>query len=416
MGKELTLIGDTNIPVPEHIAALYRDTPGNLIPLSDRLPSLGIRGKVFSISADGETIQLTKTDSDGEEVPVSTLPVVIIDYAKVKGRSYRKVQAFDSDNPTPPDCWSVDSVTPDPSSTDMQAAACAKCAWSAKNSRVNDLGKGTVACAQHRILAIVPTRRLDIGPLRLRIPQTSDYDGRSKDLEQKNRFAFQNYLNFIKVRNVPHTQTVETKIQFDPNVDYPKLTFSPTTYLDPAILERIREMAESDLVKEILGDTAVLPMRGAKPAEIPGPKPAPVDDGKAAAAAAAAAEAQRKQQEAAAALQRQQEEAAAKQAEKERKAAEKAAKQAEKDAAEAAQAAASAAAGDAKPKINGSGLGGDDDDDDEDGGTIAAAPQPPPKPPKNGAAAKPSTKPTEAAEVKAPAELNSLLAKWGDDD
>jgi hypothetical protein len=68
----------------------------------------------------------------------------------------------------------------------------------------------------HRNLAIVPkSRDLSTAPvLRLKIPQTSDFDGLNKEA-QPGMFAFTNYLNFLKSKQVPFTYSLTTKMRFD---------------------------------------------------------------------------------------------------------------------------------------------------------------------------------------------------------
>ena len=82
-------------------------------------------------------------------------------------------EAFDSDNPTPPDCASVGGVAPDSQSEDPQATMCAKCEhmkWGTGIGRDGSPSRGK-ACKQSKRLVIhVPGVEL---PCLLNLPPTS---------------------------------------------------------------------------------------------------------------------------------------------------------------------------------------------------------------------------------------------------
>lgn len=372
---ELTIPGgDNKLTIPAHIAARFRPEESNII-TGDRVPSLTIKGKVFTIQADGEVTPLMKRDDEGNEYPLANLPVVILDYAARLGRNYFE-GAYDPNEVKPPTCWSLDGITPEAEVPDdikdtQTSWKCATCPMAVKGSSVTDNGKAATACAQHRILAVVPIKRLDLPPMRLRIAQTSNYDGRSPDLKAKNLYAFSNYLDAIKARGIPHTQSVVTQLSFDPNAAYPKLLFRAQRYVDDTEIEKIDAILASGAVETILGRMSATLAKSAPaiaaPARAPAiaaPKaaaavvvPADDEDDEEAQIAAARAAIQAKKAAKAAedALLAQQAEAQAQQA-KARQAAAKAAAEAK---AKAEAEAASLAAADAAA------IGGDDDEDEE---------------------------------------------------
>jgi hypothetical protein len=209
---------------------------------------------VWSIAMKGESTPLFRTDPDGDQVPLATMQVVILDYAHERGRTYY-AGAYNADNVKPPVCWSNDGIVPDQSVAEKQHETCAGCPQSIKGSRTTDNGKATAACSQHRMLAIVPAQDLGFTPLRLKIPITSDWDGQSPDLQMQLLFAFSNYLKFLQARGVPHTASLVTKMKFDPNVTYPKILFSPSRWLTADEAARAKAAADSDIVKNLLHGT-----------------------------------------------------------------------------------------------------------------------------------------------------------------
>lgn len=98
----------------------------------------------------------------------------------------------------------------------------------AKGSKITDNNKSVRACSEHRMLALIPSSKLDFPFLRLKIAMTSDWDGQSPDHDAAGWYAWSNYLDVLRARMPSgcHTARVVTKMKFDPNVDYPKILFS----------------------------------------------------------------------------------------------------------------------------------------------------------------------------------------------
>ena len=273
MANELTIPGgDNKVALPAHILARFKPEESNII-AGDRGATLSIKGKVFTISADGETTQLMRTDDEGNEFPLATLPVIVLDYGAKMGRSYYE-NDFDPNEIKEPVCYSLDSVAPEDDSEKKQSDKCATCPMAVKGSKVSDKGKPLTACSQHRILAVIPVKRMDLPPLRLRIAQTSNYDGRSPELKAKGLLAFQNYLDYVRARGIPHTQSVVTQLSFDPSQAYPKLLFKASRYTNEDELAKIDLILETGKVEAILGKHGADVVKKAGPAgpALPAPK------------------------------------------------------------------------------------------------------------------------------------------------
>jgi hypothetical protein len=248
---------------------LPTDLPSNLVSRAS-LNTLGFRGKVFEINANGEKHKLIKRDSEGDEVPLTILRGIFIGYNPERGRSFYP-GAFDPDNQAPPLCWSNDGKKPDASIPEFvedskgkkikarQSATCSGCPKAAKGSRISDNGKATVACGSQRLLALVPLHRnlgdLPIVPLRLKISVTSDWDKTNKEANALNWFAWQNYVDHLKAQGIMHSWEVITKIKFDNQVDYPKMLFHAERFITEAEWGEIQSLIGDDVVTPLINQT-----------------------------------------------------------------------------------------------------------------------------------------------------------------
>ena len=218
--------------LPAHVKAAQDAGTSNIVTRS-QVNSLTFPGKVWTVNIDGCKRPLMRTNADGEEELIQAFDAVVIAYNENRGRAYYGGQAYDPNQENAPDCWSNDSILAARTSPARQSEKCNVCPQAIKGSRQTDQGKPAAACAVHRNLAVIP-RSKDLGAaplLRLKIPQTSDFDGLNKEAQAKGMFAFTNYLNFLKSKGVPFTYSLTTRIRFDNTKSYPKLWFSPGRWL-----------------------------------------------------------------------------------------------------------------------------------------------------------------------------------------
>lgn len=244
MANELVLAGG-KFNRPAHLT-VFSEEPSNLKVMSSRVPTMSIQGKVFAIQADGKEMRLVK-EVDGDTIALPSVPVVILGFNAARGRAYYE-GTFDPKNITPPTCWSKDSVTPDEAVPEKQSARCATCPKAVKGSRISDNNKAVAACAEHRLVALIPHKALhsDMPPLRLRLPPTSDYDGQNKDAKSKDMYAFSQFVDFIRSRGVQHSYELVVKMSFDqtPGITYPKLWFQAAGWVSEKDTARIKELRE----------------------------------------------------------------------------------------------------------------------------------------------------------------------------
>jgi hypothetical protein len=395
MANEVTAFLNSEVPALLSDLQKYVEEHGgsNLAP-RDSVPSMTYEGKVWAIAINGEKTKLQKRDDDGDLVPVPVVRVVVLDWAKERGRAYYE-GAYDPGKPGRPRCWTEDGKKPDATVKEPCAKTCEECEFSKKGSRVTDNGKATVACSQHRMIVVLPITKNGFfeQPLRMKLAITSDYDGQSPDLEASGWYAFSNFMQLMRSRKVGHTAMLVVKMKFDPGVAYPKIIFGFDRWLTPDEQRHAVPLAFTEPVKKLLGGTFTPEGADGKlkdqtaeaetgDAEEADETEGATEDPAAKAAAEAAAKAAA--------------EAAAKEA---AKAARKAKKEAEaKAAAEAAAKAAAAAAVD-----------DDDEGDIELPSTTAAEPPKTAEPAKETKTAVQQPKP---AETKVPDNVSALLKDW----
>lgn len=345
----------TTLAIPDYLLDLNDE--GNIQDRA-RVPSLTYEGKIWAISTGGEKTQLMRRDADGDELPLATMKVVILDFAQRRGRAFYP-GAYDPAKAAQPECWSDDGVAPDASVREPKATACDKCPLAIKGSKMTEQGKAVAACTQHRMLAVTPAFRIEQGAqaLRLKLAVTSDYD-KENPHETTGWFSFRQYQDMLASRGVKHTAMLVTKMKFDPAAAYPKVLFSPDRWVTPEERAVLVPLAKAPETTELLG-------RSFTPAGVNGTRVTAAADEDAPSMASIAAKAQA----AAEAKARAEAEAAA------AAAAAKAAKAAKaKAAAEAAAKAEAEAAARARPAPGGMTMIMDDDDEVPSNARVVSAP------------------------------------------
>lgn len=211
---------------------------------------VSFKGKVWRVKYQGEERIIKNREGD----PASSLVAVIVKSSPNISKIYYPGSYAPGDD-APPDCFSIDGVKPDPGALKPQSATCANCPHNVWGSKVTEQGSKTKACADSRRVAIVPYPDLKNeafgGPLLLRVPPAS--------LQEIYRYG--KYLDDMGV----NYNMLVTKISFDSNVEYPRLTFSvmehPETgqpiWMDEEQIKTIMELRNSDVIERMLSEAPI---------------------------------------------------------------------------------------------------------------------------------------------------------------
>lgn len=145
MANELQEVPDFIKRIAARTVALFDDARpvGRAMP-----PVVSIKGNRFSLMINGDK-QLAPN-------PIA-LDFVIVAVKKPMSRAYYAGK-FDSSPDAahnPPACVSFDSVTPEPDSPEVQSPVCRTCKQAEFGSKVDERGKETTACRQHKQLVIM---------------------------------------------------------------------------------------------------------------------------------------------------------------------------------------------------------------------------------------------------------------------
>lgn len=198
---------------------------------------LSIRGSKWRVKSQGEEQVIVNEDDD----PIPSIEVVILKANKGVSKIYYNKKYSEGDDEAPT-CFSVDGISPDASSTKKQHTNCAACKHNEWGSRMTDAGKKAKACADTRRCAVwlhTPCEGVDeTEPMLLRIPAASLSDLHSFGTQMQNK-------------GYPYNALV-TRLGFDHNAAYPKLTFKPVRPINEEEAQTVVAMFNSDTTANIL--------------------------------------------------------------------------------------------------------------------------------------------------------------------
>lgn len=217
-----------------NVASLFKIERLGSVP-SSSFPVISIKGKVFTKVIGDERTLITKPDGDGE--PASSIEVVIVNRNPNRSKVYYDTGYVEGTD-AKPTCYSNNGIQPEADAQSPQAKKCATCAHNQWGSRVTEQGSKAKACADSQRLAVAPVGMVN-DPMLIRVPATS-----LKALDQ--------FGDAIVKRNLPY-QMVAVKIGFDYTVAHPALTFKPIGIIDEATAMQVAEVAQSDVVQQIIG-------------------------------------------------------------------------------------------------------------------------------------------------------------------
>lgn len=226
-----------NQAVTEYDDQYFNDNTGLTEGVGGALPVVSIKGGRFAVKYAGERTVITNNDGD----PVGSLEAVIVAAKAQVSKIYYENQ-FSEGDAEAPDCWSLDGEKPDPQSAHPQHSNCAGCPQNQWGSRITDSGKKAKRCQDNRRVAIVPANDIANeafgGPMLLRVPAAS-----LQDLKK--------YADGMSAQGFQHAKIV-TRIGFDTNVAYPRLTWGAVRPLSAEELGQVVEHFKSGAADGVL--------------------------------------------------------------------------------------------------------------------------------------------------------------------
>lgn len=247
MGTDV-MVAKTNLPAHLQKAAqdVGKEFSGGV---QSGFPVVSYRGKTWRVKSGGE--EQVYVDDNGDAI--QTIEGVLIRSNERLSKTYYKGKYKEGDSGKPA-CWSSDGVRPDSEVIEPINSLCDSCPMNVWGSRTSDEGKKMKACQDVRRVAWIFRHELealaageksveDAPAMLLRCPPASlnplkDYAERI--LAPKGASPFMLY----------------TKIGFDTDASYPKLTFKGSQWLDEDEFGAVSELRDSDVVKRILDTSA----------------------------------------------------------------------------------------------------------------------------------------------------------------
>lgn len=209
---------------------------------------VSIKASRFRIKYKGAENMLMGYDQGGQQVPVSSIEVVIVKANPFLNKQYYEGKYAEGANAAP-DCYSLDGKTPSAQVQHPVHANCTLCPKNQFGSLISETGVKQKACRDTKKLAIVPLADLRNealgGPMLFRVPPSS-----LKDLSS--------LADAMKARGFPYN-SVAVRIGFDMEASHPKPTFKAIRPLTDDEAGIILELYNGDGVAAVLADNEVVP-------------------------------------------------------------------------------------------------------------------------------------------------------------
>ena len=244
MAKDIALL---NAKLPAHLQGAVNAIDEFAGGVQSGFPVISIRGRVWRVKKGGE--ETPYVDENDDAVPSVELVLLRSNPKPSKIHYDKKYEEGDEGKPR---CFSADGVVPSPEVENPIHSACATCPKNQWGSRITENGKKSRACSDVRRMAVAfahdMRKQLEdpnhkVQPLLLRVPPASlnplkDYA--AKTLGAK---GVQPYM-------------VVTRVGFENDSDFPKLTFKPAAFLTEDEYKLALELREGDDVAAILQQVA----------------------------------------------------------------------------------------------------------------------------------------------------------------
>ena len=197
-------------------------------------PVLSLKGKAWAVKRDGNRTYI-KNPKDPES-NATTLEVVVLRANPNRSKIFY-AKGWKEGDDSRPDCYSADGIKPDASIEKPQAKSCATCPKNVWGSKTTESGTKIKACTDSVRLAVVAPDAVD-DPMLLRVPAASIK-------------AWREFGSVCARRRLSYNSVV-VRLSFEADASTPKLVFNPVGLVPPATFAEIDEVAESELVDNII--------------------------------------------------------------------------------------------------------------------------------------------------------------------
>lgn len=216
--------------------------------VTSSFPVISYRGRTWRVRKGGvEEVYLNE-----QKEAIQSLEVVMLKSNPVPSKVFYEAKYNEGDS-GPPACWSANGTKPDAGVTAPVNALCVNCPNNVWGSKISDSGAKTRACSDVRRCAVAfrhqleefeagTRKKTDIDVLLLRIPPATLNP--LKDYVTK----------VLEPKGVPPYVLI-TKIGFDTDVAYPKLTFKGLRFLTEAEVGVAMELRDGEETRRILNES-----------------------------------------------------------------------------------------------------------------------------------------------------------------
>ena len=247
MGKDV-MVPQSNLPAHLQKAAqdVGKEFSGGV---QSGFPVISYRGKTWRVKSSGD--EQVYVDDNGDAI--QTIEGVLVRSNERLSKTYYKGKYKEGDSGKPA-CWSSDGVRPDSEVPEPVNSLCDSCPMNVWGSRTSDEGKKMKACQDVRRVAWIFRHELEalaegeksideVPVMLLRCPPAS-------------LNPLKDYAERILAPKGAAPFMLFTKIGFDTDASYPKLTFKGSQWLDEDEFGAVSELRDSDIVKRILDTSA----------------------------------------------------------------------------------------------------------------------------------------------------------------
>jgi len=239
--------------------------------MNNELPQFASEGVMFNrIGTKNSRFRIVKAGEPEVLVNAFTLDVIILGWAPNVGRLWFGDTPYVEGQKTRPQCWSADGNTPDapleqrPCDVANPQSHTPSCQQCYKNTRGSAHGGGDYKGCQYRQrLVVALAADPSLTPFVLDVSGQglfADQSDMANNIFPLRRAKAKDHLSYTQFLAQPRQDapngvsplTVVTRLSFAPNSSTPALRFQPVGYVPPQFLMKIRDLAKSKAVTDLI--------------------------------------------------------------------------------------------------------------------------------------------------------------------